>query len=160
MTLSKEATMKLNWKSISITTGLCIVLGFVVIVEIALFISGPARSYEKQITTEESLITKEYKNIKNITRHVFYYTTYVGEEDGSLLWFNEKGKNIVSKKKNTMKIEEAKQIARDTYGAITVEVMLGYGYKNPVYVLTCDVGSILLDYDTMKEVYFLQEGDA
>ena len=151
--------MKLNWKSCSITVGLSIVLVAVVVVEIALFISGPSRKYEQSIVQEESRITSNYKNIKELTRHAFYYTTYVGEQGNQLLWFNEEGKKIVSKKKSSLQMEEATKIARETYGASDIEVTLGYGYKNPAYVIQSDVGCILLDYDTLKEVYFLKEGD-
>lgn len=151
--------MKLNWKSIGITSVLIVLLCGVIIVELSLFISGPARKYEGQIDDEMARIQEKYKNIKNMDRHVFYYTTYVGEDTKTIVWFNVKGKAIVNRKKNTLKIEEAKQVAQSTYGAKEVEVALGYGYDNPVYVIQSDVGSILLDYDTLKEVYYLKEGD-
>ena len=46
------------------------------------------------------------------------------------------------------------------YGAKEIQVALGYGYDNPVYVVDCSAGEILLDYDSLKEVYFLKKGEA
>mgnify|MGYP006939921985 CR=1 FL=1 len=45
------------------------------------------------------------------------------------------------------------------YNAEDITITLGYGYDNPVYVIECSVGRILLDYDTLHEVYYLKEGD-
>lgn len=152
--------MKINWKSIGITMGLLIVLCGVVLVEISLFISGPARRHEDVIATQMERIKDKYKNIQDLERHVFKYTTYVGEDVKKLVWFNEKGTAIVSKKKSSLEMEKARNIAKERYHAQDIVVSIGYGYDNPVYIITCDQGSILLDYDTMKEVYFLKEGDA
>ncbi len=36
-----------------------------------------------------------------------------------------------------------------------------YGYDNiSVYAVECSAGQILLDYDSLKEVYFLKKGEA
>lgn len=151
--------MKINWKSLGITLALLLVLSVVVMSEIGMFISGPARKYEGDVAEQEARIKKKYTQIKELDRHVFYYTTYVGEDDDTVVWFNEVGKVIVTRKKKTLRTDEVKQKAAQTYHAKNIKVSLGYGYDNPVYVIECDMGSILLDYDTLKEVYFLQEGE-
>ena len=38
------------------------------------------------------------------------------------------------------------------------DIQLGYGYDNPVYVVYCDLGEILLDFETMEEVYVIRIG--
>lgn len=53
-----------------------------------------------------------------------------------------------------------KQEVEKRYGAKDVQVALGYGYDNPVYVVNCSVGQILLDYDNLHEVYYLKKGEA
>lgn len=151
--------MKINWKSISITGVLLIVLCLVVLIEISLFISGPARKYEHDVEKQMQTIQTKYQDIQQLQRHVFYYTTYVGQDDKTVVWFNELGKVIVSRKKSTLDLAAAKQKAEEVYGIVNASVTLGYGYDNPVYVIVGKEGSVLLDYDTLKEVYFLKEGD-
>lgn len=152
--------MKLNGRSIAISAGLLLVLLVVLLVEISLFISGPARQYDDKIDAQMAKITKTYQDIKNLRRDAFYYITYVGEDKDMLVWFNEKGKAIVSKEKNTLQTEKVKQVAQKEYGAKDIQVSLGYGYDNPVYVVDCSLGRILFDYDTLHEVYYLKEGAA
>lgn len=76
------------------------------------------------------------------------------------VWFNDAGKAIVSRKKDTIQMDNVKQEVEKRYGAKDVQVALGYGYDNPVYVVNCSVGQILLDYDNLHEVYYLKKGEA
>lgn len=101
-----------------------------------------------------------YKEIKNLHRDAFYYITYVGEDADNYVWFNDAGKAIVSRKKDTIQMDNVKQEVEKRYGAKDVQVALGYGYDNPVYVVNCSVGQILLDYDNLHEVYYLKKGEA
>lgn len=151
--------MKFNVKSIAITLVLLLLLGVVIVFEIGIFISGPARKYESDIAKQEARIEKKNTSITRLERNVFYYTTYVGMDKHTIYWFNTKGIAIESKKKSTLRWEKVKQIAKKRYHASNCKVTLGYGYDNPVYVIQCSLGRILLDYDTLKEVYFLEKGD-
>ena len=105
-------------------------------------------------------IRDTYKEIKNLHRDAFYYITYVGEDADNYVWFNDKGKAIVSRKKDTDQTDKVKQEVQKRYGAKDIQVALGYGYDNPVYAVECSAGQILLDYDSLKEVYFLKKGEA
>ena len=88
---------------------------------------------------------------------MFHYIVYIGEDDDTIVWFNEEAEPIVSKEKSTLQMERAKQEARDLYGWESMEVSLGYGYNNPVYVVEADNCELLLDYDTFKTVYYLDK---
>lgn len=152
--------MKFNGKSMALTAGLLVLLGCVMLVEISIFISGPSYKYKSDIEQEMKLITTTYKDVTEVSRDVFYYTTYVGEDKNTIVWFNEKGKVITSQKKKTLKLEEVKRIVKDDYGIKKSDIRLGYGYDNPVYVIESKGGKLLLDYDTLKEVYYLKEGES
>lgn len=128
--------------------------------ESSIFISGPSRKYEEKIDEQMSAIRDTYKEIKNLHRDAFYYNTYVGEDADNYVWFNDKGKAIVSRKKDTDQTDKVKQEVQKRYGAKDIQVALGYGYDNPVYAVECSAGQILLDYDSLKEVYFLKKGEA
>lgn len=149
--------MKINGKSIAVTAILIIVLFFVIMIEIALFISGPSEKYEAKVQQQISAIQKDYKDIDNIKRHVFHYIVYIGEDEDTIVWFNEEAKPIVSKEKSSLQLEKARQEAKALYGFDDVEVSLGYGYNNPVYVIQSDDCELLLDYDTFKTVYYLDK---
>ncbi|MEG0360147.1 MAG: hypothetical protein RR602_00830 [Longicatena sp.] len=148
--------MKLNGKSAFLTSVLCVILLLVILAEIGIFISGPSRKYEDDIAKPIASIKRNYKDLKNIHRDVFYYTTYIGEDEDTIVWFNEAGKIITSEKKSTLQIAKAKEIAQTQYGAKEIDVHIGYGYDNPVYVIQSEVGKLLLDYNTFKEVYYLK----
>ena len=152
--------MKINGKSLAISIGLLAVLAIVLLVESSIFISGPSRKYEEKIDEQMSAIRDTYKEIKNLRRDAFYYITYVGEDADNYVWFNDAGKAIVSRKKDTIQMDIVKQEVEKRYGAKDVQVALGYGYDNPVYVVNCSVGQILLDYDNLHEVYYLKKGEA
>ena len=154
-----DFVMKINKKSVLITT--CIILFGLIIfyMNVALFISGPSVKYEDKLEKEQQAITKNYKDITLINRHVFQYVVLVGEDKDQFVWFNENSKAIDHRKKATYKERTVEDIVRTQYHAMDIEVTLGYGYKNPCYVVTCDQGLILLDYDSLKEIYYLKKGE-
>ena len=152
--------MKINGKSIAITAGLLVVAMLVLLIEVSMFISGPSRKYESDIAKQESAIRTTYRDIKDLNRHAFYYITYVGEDQENIVWFNEKGEAIQNRKKDTRRDEEVVALVQKKYRASDVKLSLGYGYNNPVYVISCNAGDILLDYDTLEEVYYLKAGEA
>lgn len=149
--------MKLNGKSIIITTVLVVVLMLVLLIEISLFITGPSAKYDAKVEKQIAAIEKEYQDIKDIKRHIFHYIVYIGKDDEKIVWFNEEAKPIISKEKSTLQLEQAKQEAQKLYGWNSMEISLGYGYNNPVYVIQSNNCEVLLDYDTLKVVYYLDK---
>ncbi len=142
----------INVKSIGITLGLLLLTCFIFYLGVAVFISGPKFKYEADI------LEQEFKDIKNLHRHIFQYTTYVGKEENRWIWFNEKGVAITSREDDTVRFDEAKRSVEDKYNTRVNDVQLGYGYNNPVYVVYCELGEVLLDYETLEEVYIIRTG--
>lgn len=149
--------MKFNGKSVAITTGLCLILGLVLLIEIALFISGPTRKYEAGVQRQIDAIQSKYQEVSDIERHVFQYIVYVGVDEEHVVWFNENAEAIVSKELSSLQKEAALREAQKNYGVENASVSLGYGYNNPVYVIQAEQCEILLDYDTLKEVYYIDK---
>ncbi|RHO23223.1 hypothetical protein [Amedibacterium intestinale] len=148
----------INVKSIGITLGLLLLTCFIFYLGVAVFISGPKFKYEADILEQEKMIQKEFKDIKDLHRHVFQYTTYVGKEENRWIWFNEKGVAITSREDDTVRFDEARRNVEDKYNTKVNDVQLGYGYNNPVYVVYCELGEVLLDYETLEEVYIIRTG--
>ena len=148
----------INVKSIGITLGLLLLTCFIFYLGVAVFISGPKFKYEADSLEQEKMIQKEFKDIKNLHRHIFQYTTYVGKEENRWIWFNEKGVAITSREDDTVRFDEAKRSVEDKYNTRVNDVQLGYGYNNPVYVVYCELGEVLLDYETLEEVYIIRTG--
>lgn len=149
--------MKINGKSIAMTTLLTIILLLVILIEIALFITGPSAKYDAKVEKQIQNIEKNYEKIENIQRHVFHYIIYIGEDDENIVWFNEEGKPIVTKEKSTLQKENALAETQKLYGWKDATVTLGYGYDQPVYVVEANNCEVLLDYDTLKVVYYLDK---
>ena len=148
----------INVKSIGITLGLLLLTCFIFYLGVAVFISGPKFKYEADILEQEKMIQKEFKDIKTLHRRIFQYTTYVGKEENRWIWFNEKGVAITSREDDTVRFDEAKRSVEDKYNTRVNDVQLGYGYNNPVYVVYCELGEVLLDYETLEEVYIIRTG--
>ncbi len=151
--------MKINWKSLIISFCLIFVLFLIIYINIGLYISGPTRKYERKIQTQMEVISKKYKNVKNIHRDVFHYIMYIGEGNQCYYWFNEKGKVVDKKEKSTYNKSKVSKIIKDNYNVEQFEIKLGYGYHNPAYRIECEKGTILLDYDTLEEIYYLKKGE-
>lgn len=151
--------MKINKKTLLIT--ICMILLAIVVfyLNVAVFVSGPASKYDSKIAKEEQSIRAQYKDITIINRHVFQYVVYIGEDEDHYVWFNNKSKAIDQRTKDTYREEEVKSLVASTYEASDIHVKLGFGYKKPCYVVNCDQGMILLDYDSLKEVYYLKKGE-
>lgn len=145
--------MKLNGKSILITTILMLVFAAVFFICVAMFFSGPSRAFEKNVDDKISKITSEYKNVENLERKTFYYVTYIGENNDMYLFFNDLGELIDSREKKTKDIEKVKALVLEKYQIETDDISLGYGYNNPTYVIKYASGTITLDYDNLKEIY-------
>lgn len=152
--------MKGSLKSISITCCLLLLLGIVIYIEIAAFISGPIRSYELKVQKQEIKIKETYPNISDIYRHVFQYTVYSGSIKQSIIWFNENGEVITTRKKENLSTDEVSKKAINDYQMKDFEVNLGYGYDNPVYVIVSKNREVLLDFDSLDLVYDLRKGVA
>ena len=147
--------MKINGKSLAVSIGLLAVLLIVLLVESSIFYQWTIRvNNEEKIDEQMSAIRDTYKEIKNLHRDAFYYITYVGEDADNYVWFNDKGKAIVSRKKDTDQTDKVKQEVQKRYGAKDIQVALGYGYDNPVYAVECSAGQILLDYDSLRKCIF------
>ena len=126
---------------------------------IGIFVSGPNRA---SAIKEQAMIQKietQSPKIKNIYRHVFRYVVYVGEQDDFYLFFNAKGEQISSRKKHKENEQKAIVELQKKYQMLEFELKVGYGIKGPVYSCETAQGIVLLDYDTLKEVYYLKKGD-
>lgn len=150
--------MKLNGKSIALSIGLCVVLLIVLLCEFSIFFSGPSRKYEEEIHDQMISIQETYREIENLQRDAFYYITYIGEDSENYVWFNEEGQAIISKDKSSLQMNQVKKIVEQDYNIEDAQITLGYGYDNPVYVITSKYSEIRLDYDDLHEVYYLKEG--
>lgn len=151
--------MKINGKSLILSFCLIFILIFVVYINIGICISGPIRKYEDKINMQIKNINKQYKDIKNIRRDVFHYIIYIGENKDYYYWFNEKGNIVDKKEKSTYNETKVNEIIKENYDGSDIKIQLGYGYHKPVYKIECSKGKILLDYDTLEEIYYLKKGE-
>ena len=135
------------------TAVLWIVLILLIFTFWSLFISGPNRVHEQVEAQNQAKIEKKVKGIQGLTTHVFDYKTYQGYTKKTLYWFNVKGNVITTRKMSTLNYSKAKKVAKNKYGIKADEIVLGYGYNNPCYVITGDGSMILIDYDTFVRVY-------
>lgn len=135
------------------TAVLWIVLIGSILILWSLFVSGPSRVHEASQEEAIQVIEKKHPKIQGITTHLFDYKTYQGYTNNRLYWFDVNGKQITSRKMETLDYKQARKVARQNYGIKAKSIVLGYGYNNPCYVIQSDVSLILIDYDTFERVY-------
>lgn len=152
--------MKGSLKSVMFTVFLICLVCIVIYIEIAAFISGPARAYEEKIQEEEQKIKEQFSTITKLNRHVFQYTVYSGSVDETMMWFNERGEVITTRDMRDISIDEVSKKVLEEYAMKDVEITLGYGYHNPVYVVVSKTRELLLDIDSLELVYDLRKGVA
>lgn len=146
--------MRLQWRNVTISTILIILFLSVILVELAVFITGPNRKYESDITSVKNTIAQRYENMEAIERHVFRYSTYHGKEDENILWFDKDGNLLMKRDATKDRSEQAIQKAVDKHQLTNGSVSLGYGYKNAVYVVKNKSQVVYYDFDTLKQVYY------
>lgn len=142
-------------KRFFITLCLLILLATSILVVIALYISGPNIKYETEVQNEIAVIKAqsevEYIDMK---RDVFRYVVYIAESDDAYAWYDRDGKALLHKFKKDIHVQDILTNVKDVYGISDVQGSIGYGYDNGVYIVENDEVKILLDIDTMKEIYY------
>ncbi len=140
------------------TLALAAVLIFVIFLQIVLFVSGPAIHYDTKIAAQEKMILDEYKDIKQLYRHVFAYVIYSGQDDTTYYWFNEQGDLLMSRALDTLDYEGARKKVVKEYAMQDETVRLGYGYERAVYMIEDAQMEIYLDIDTLEPVFIRRKG--
>ena len=152
----KDEKKKNNHKIITILLVVFLLLQLYLFFSI--FVSGPKYHYDHQIKQEMQVIYDQNKNLKpNLKRHVFQYITYIGEDDHNYYWYNQSGEFMMTKEKSSYPFSQLQHKLKQ-YEIKQYEIELGYGYHNAVIVITNDDVELLLDYDTLEEIYYLKKG--
>lgn len=143
--------MKIKRLGLTLLLGLCVV--FLIYVNIGLNISGPSRRVEQHENEIKQKIMQEYKGCQ-VERHAFEYVTYSCVVNQKAYFFDNEGSLIVSKAYDETKKVMAQQMAK-SYG-IDQEAHLGYGKHNPVFVFEDERNLLLLDYDSLEEIFYMK----
>lgn len=142
-------------KRLLITLCLCIFLLASIITVIALYISGPNIKYETEIQRHiESIKEQSKEEFSSIERHVFRYITYVATTKDEHIWFNSENKELLRRKNDELTLDSALQKVRNDHSLSNLKVTLGYGYEQGVYVVENNEYLVLLDIDTLEEIYY------
>lgn len=143
---------------LTVTIGLLLILFCVIVIEIVLFISGPAIRYDDKIAAQKAAILNEYENIDTLDRYVFAYIIYVGHDKENYYWFNENGELLTWRELADIDTKKAQQEAYQRQQMNDTKVSVGYGYEKPVYIVENDTYELYLDIDTYETVYFRRKG--
>ncbi len=119
----------------------------------ALFISGPVRLHEAQLTQVKETIETQVPSIQGLQQTAFDYVTWQGYTTELLYWFDATGSLITTRELSTLDYNEARETAKENYGMEARIVFLAYGYSGPVYQLETETRLLMLDYDTLDWVY-------
>lgn len=142
-------------KRFLLTICLCFLLIASFITVIALYISGPNIKYETEIQKDTDMILQQGEGkYLNVKRDVFRYVIYIAETENSYDWYDKDGKLIFHKLKDDIHMDEAISKAMEEHQINDLQGTIGYGFENGAYVLENDTYKILLDIDTMQEIYY------
>lgn len=147
--------MKINMKKMLFSLLLSVILLFCIVSIMAIFVSGPLVKYNKNVNKVMTLITenKEYISIK---QDVFRYETYVVETELSFEIFDAKGDFVLRRAKKDLDYNRVLTYVFDTFGLRDVEIDIGYGYTNGVYLVRTNNVTIWIDIDEYIEVFYYE----
>ena len=143
-------------KKITITIGLLFMILFLIFVNIGLNISGPARLEEIKVQEILERVNSRFPLVHSLYQHNFRYTTYSAIVKNEAFVFDYEGVLIMRKDFDESMIEEIKSIVKEDYGIEEVDVQIGFGYNNMVFVVEKDDQIICFDYDTKEVVYYMK----
>lgn len=149
--------MKFYWKTLVLAFVYIAILGILLLFGVSIFISGPKYVNE---ANQEKIITKIEDQIKEnslIHRHVFRYVIYVVKQENRYLFFNENAEAIASRPIDQEAFSKAVKKMQEEYDLLDCNVQIGYGIDGPVYTAENEQALVLLDYDTLKEIYYLKK---
>lgn len=148
--------MKLNYKSILISIGLLMILAMVLFIEAGIFVSGPARAYERELQQYLNEAMEKNADVSNIERHIFQYVVYVGEneKEKTYVWMDENYDVLMTRKQDTLDLNKVEEVVKKEFQDEIVSWSLGYGYESAVIDITLKKGQLLLDYDTLETVFY------
>lgn len=135
------------------TVTLAALIVLIITVFWSIFISGPARIHEAQQAKVEAAIKKEVPGIKGLEENKFEYVTWQGFDDTTLYWFDNTGKVITTRPMETLDYDKVRENAGSDNDMDVESVSLAYGYDGPVYLVKGSGKMLMLDYDTLKQVY-------
>lgn len=142
-------------KKLLITVFLLVLLAVSLMTLIAMYISGPSIKYDKEMQLEMDHIRQSSEaSFLTLERHVFRYVTYIGETEDAYYWFDRDGRELLQKPKQEIHMEEASAYATEAHDLSDVKKSIGYGYENGAYVLENEEYLLLLDIDTLEEIYY------
>lgn len=123
----------------------------------SLFISGPARLHEEQLQAAYAKIQKQVPDIKGLEQNIFEYVTYSGYTTENVYWFNQKCEEIAVRDLSTLDYAKVRQVAKEEYGIDAETIDLTFGYSAPCYEVRGKNTLLLLNYDTLENVYERKE---
>lgn len=135
------------------TAALTALIVLIVAVFWSIFISGPARIHDVQQNQVITAIKKEVPEIKGLEEHKFEYVTWQGYDETTLYWFDNAGKIITTRPIETLDYDKVRENAESDHGMEVQSVTLAYGYDTPVYLIRGSDKLLMLDYDTLEQVY-------
>lgn len=151
---------KINVKGIAKTVFLIFLLLFVVYTFIGILISGPMLKKESEEKAVIAKITNENKGIENIEKNIFEYVTYTGEDNKCFVIFDEKGNRLAIRYKKDAKFDEVKQMIENEYpGLKDVDIKVGYGKNQPAYIIEKGYEKLIINYDSLRVVFYMKEGE-
>ncbi len=142
------------------TLSIFLVFSFILLcwVSIGVFISGPYFKHEAKSNKIEDKISENHKKVDSIYRNAFAFVTYTLETNKAVFVYDEKGELLLSRDKESLQYKEVEEFIQNTYPELqNVDIQISYGYDNAVYYIEKDYEILLLDYDTLEEVFYMKE---
>ena len=113
--------------------------------------------HEEQLQAAYAKIQKQVPDIKGLEQNIFEYVTYSGYTTENVYWFNQKCEEIAVRDLSTLDYAKVRQVAKEEYGIDAETIDLTFGYSAPCYEVRGKNTLLLLNYDTLENVYERKE---
>lgn len=147
--------MKINIKKTLFSLLLSGILLVCIVCMMAIFVSGPLVKYNKNMSNVIALIT-ENKEYISINQDVFRYETYILETDLSFEIYDAKGDFVLRRAKKDLDLQRVESYVYDRFGLQDIEITIGYGYTNGVYIVRGNEVTVWVDIDEYVDVFYYE----
>lgn len=151
---------KYNFKSILLTIVLILILIGVFYSFVGIFISGGAIKDRNEQEAIVEKIENKTKDVEKVTKNVFKFVTYTAQTQKEYVFYDENAKKIAVRNRSAAKFDEVSELIRKEYPSLEgVKIKVGYGEKNPAYIIEKEYELLVLDYNNLKKVFYMKEGE-
>ncbi len=141
------------------TIGLVACLFVFIVTAMGVFVGGPYYENAAQQQVIIQKIEENHEQPKSIKRNAFQFVSFTVFDDDEITIYDENGEYLLSRDIDTLQEEKVKEYVEANYPTlIDAPIQVAYGYDSIAYYIEHDLEVLVIDYDSLEELFYMKEG--